>query len=58
MMNDPMVHEIDLYKNAIYAVIDGQVVEIAMPPRGFGQHTFHWENEKVTRVVHNHIQKI
>lgn len=57
-MEDNMKAEIDLYKNAIYAVVNGQVVEVEMPPKGFGQQTFHWEDKQVTRIVHNHIQKL
>lgn len=57
-MSERITAEINLMENAAYIVKDGALIQLQSPPSGYGQQTIHWESEKVTRIVHGHIQKI
>ncbi len=37
---------IDLDKNAVYAVRDGELIKVPTPPDGFGSQLIHWEHGK------------
>ena len=57
-MSDKITAEINLMENKAYVVKDGVLISLPTPPTGYGQQTIHWESEKVTRIVHGHIQKV
>lgn len=40
------VAQIDLNKNAVYAVRDGKLQKVPSPPEGFGNQIIYWEHGK------------
>ncbi|UOE96401.1 DUF3954 domain-containing protein [Alkalihalobacillus sp. LMS39] len=53
-----MTAEIDVMKNSLYVVKDGQVIAIEPPASGFGDQVAVWINGKVDRVDTTVKQKL
>ena len=53
-----MTAEIDLAKNMIYVVKDGQVHQIEPPATGHGEQSFVYKSGKVTRMDERKMQLI
>lgn len=47
-LNKQMVAEIDLMENAVYRVVDGQLIKVTKPGTGFGEQIITWQNNKPT----------
>ncbi|MGG3801775.1 DUF3954 domain-containing protein [Metabacillus fastidiosus] len=43
---EKMTAEIDLMKNATYIIKDGKIIEVPMPPEGFGKQIINWQGGK------------
>lgn len=43
-----MVAQIDLMENAVYRVVDGQLIKVTKPGTGFGEQIITWQNNKPT----------
>ena len=52
MMNDPMVHEIDLKEDCVYIVREGSITRLQ--PMAHGTDVIEWHRSSVRDVVRTH----
>lgn len=45
-LNKQMVAEIDLMENAVYRVVDGQLIKVTTPGVGYGKQIITWQAGK------------
>jgi hypothetical protein len=57
-LRDDMIAEVNLYKNAVYDVSDGQLKPVDPPPTGFGKQEISWQNGKPTHSEIKYTQRI
>ncbi|WP_353739167.1 DUF3954 domain-containing protein [Cytobacillus oceanisediminis] len=48
-----MTAEIDLMKNCLYVVKDGQITAVSAPVSGYGEYTAIWKDGKVLDILKN-----
>ncbi|MGE7922358.1 DUF3954 domain-containing protein [Viridibacillus arvi] len=52
-----MIAQVDLYRNAVYVVADGQMTPVDAPPTGFGKQEISWQNGKPTHSEIKYTQR-
>lgn len=50
--------KIDVYVNATYVVVDGQVIQLDNPKSGYGKQEISWQKGKVVHVAYKYNQTI